>query len=66
MNYLFLLINSIINYIIGDYMKNLKEFLPLWKLIKREKYKLIIASLLLFMFEISSIFQGFLIGLSVE
>ena len=47
-------------------MKKLKEFLPLWKLIKEEKVKLIIASILTIISGVSSIFAGYLNGAAVE
>ncbi len=47
-------------------MKNLKEFIPLWKLIKEEKVKLIIASALLLLSGISEIATGYLNGAAVE
>lgn len=47
-------------------MKNLKEFVPLWKLIKEEKVKLIIASTLILIAGISGILTGYLNGAAVE
>lgn len=47
-------------------MKDLKEFKPLIKLIKEEKGKLILASILIFITELSSIFTGYLNGAAVE
>ena len=47
-------------------MKSLREFLPLWKLIKEEKVKLIIASILTIISGVSSIFTGYLNGAAVE
>lgn len=47
-------------------MKDLKELLPLWKLIKEEKKKLIFASILIFIVELSSILTGYLNGAAVE
>lgn len=47
-------------------MKDLKELKPLWNLIKEEKVKLIIASLLIFLVEIADIFTGYLNGAAVE
>ena len=47
-------------------MKSLKEFKPLIKLIKEEKSKLIIATILIFMASLSEIFTGYLNGAAVE
>ncbi len=47
-------------------MKSLKEFIPLWKLIKEEKVKLIIASTLILIAGISEIATGYLNGAAVE
>lgn len=47
-------------------MKSLKEFIPLWKLIKEEKIKLIIASSLILFAGISEIATGYLNGAAVE
>ena len=47
-------------------MKSLKEFIPLWKLIKEEKVKLIIASTLILLAGISEIATGYLNGAAVE
>ena len=47
-------------------MKDIKELKPLWKLIKEEKNKLIIASILIFSVEIAEIFTGYLNGAAVE
>lgn len=47
-------------------MKNIKEFIPLWNLIKEEKVKIIIASLLVSIAEFAYIFQGYLNGRAVE
>lgn len=47
-------------------MKNLKEFKSLWHLIKEEKMKLITASILIFIAELSEIFTGHLNGAAVE
>ena len=46
--------------------KNLKEFLPLWNLIKEEKGKLIFASALIFIVELSYILTGYLNGRAIE
>lgn len=47
-------------------MKNLKEFKPLIKLIKEEKTKLIIASILIFISGVAEICTGYLNGAAVE
>ena len=47
-------------------MKNLKELKPLWNLIKEEKFKLIFASILIFISEFAEIFQGYINGVAVE
>ena len=47
-------------------MKSLKEFKPLIKLIGKEKNKLIIASIIIFINGIAEIFTGFLNGKAVE
>ena len=47
-------------------MKKLKRFMPLWNLVKEEKGKLIIASILVFLAEITEIFTGYLNGRAVE
>lgn len=47
-------------------MKNLKEFKPLIRLIKEEKTKLIIASILIFISGIAEIGTGYLNGAAVE
>lgn len=47
-------------------MKSLKEFIPLWKLIKEEKVKLIVASTLILIAGISEIATGYLNGAAVE
>ena len=47
-------------------MKNLKEFKPLIKLIGKDKTKLIIASILIFMSGVAEIFTGYLNGAAVE
>ncbi len=47
-------------------MKKLKEFKPLIKLIKEEKNKLIIASIIIFLSGIAEIFTGYLNGRAVE
>ena len=47
-------------------MKNLKEFKPLIRLIKDDKKKLVIASIIIFMSGIAEIFTGYLNGAAVE
>ena len=47
-------------------MKNLKEFKPLWNLVKEERVKLIFASIFIFISEFAEIFNGYLNGASVE
>ena len=47
-------------------MKSLKEFIPLWKLIKEEKVKLIVASSLILIAGIAEIATGYLNGAAVE
>ena len=47
-------------------MKNLKEFIPLIKLLGKDKIKLIIASIFIFMNGIAEIFTGYLNGSAVE
>ena len=47
-------------------MKSLKEFRPLIKLIGKDKFKLIIASILIFMSGIAQICTGYLNGAAVE
>jgi len=47
-------------------MKNLKEFKPLIKLLDKDKTKLIIAAILIFISGISEIFTGYLNGAAVE
>lgn len=47
-------------------MKNLKEFRPLIKLIGKDKFKLIIASILIFISGIAQICTGYLNGAAVE
>lgn len=47
-------------------MKNLKEFIPLWKLIKEEKIRLIIASTLILLSGLAEITTGYLNGAAVE
>lgn len=47
-------------------MKNLKEFIPLWKFIKEDKGKVIIASLIVFIVGFANTFIGYLNGRVVE
>lgn len=47
-------------------MKSLKEFIPLIKLIGKDKKRLIIASVLIFLSGIAEIFTGYLNGAAVE
>ena len=47
-------------------MKNLKEFIPLWKLIKEEKIRLIIASTLILLSGLAEITTCYLNGAAVE
>ena len=47
-------------------MKSLKEFIPLIKLIGKDKKRLIIASILIFLSGIAEIFTGYLNGAAVE
>ena len=47
-------------------MKDLKELIPLGKLIKEDKFKLIAASLFIFIAELSEICTGYLNGAAVE
>lgn len=43
-------------------MKNIKEFIPLWKLVKEDKCKFIIATLLIIISNFFSVVSGYLIG----
>lgn len=43
-------------------MKNIKEFIPLWKLVKEDKCKFIIATLLIIISNFFSVISGYLIG----
>ena len=47
-------------------MKSLKEFRPLMKLVKQDKAKLVLASILIFMSGLAEIFTGYLNGAAVE
>ena len=47
-------------------MKNLKEFKSLWNLVKEDKKKLILATILIFICELCGIFTGYLNGIAVE
>jgi len=50
-------------FIRGGYMKSLKEFKPLIKLIGQDKNKLVLASILIFISGIAEIFTGYLMVL---
>lgn len=43
-------------------MKNIKEFIPLWKLVKEDKCKFIMATLLIIISNFFSVVSGYLIG----
>ena len=47
-------------------MKDIKVFVPLWKFIKEEKFKIILAATLLVLSSVSSILAGYLNGGAVE
>lgn len=47
-------------------MKNLKEFKLLFKILKEEKSKMIIVSIIIFVVELSKIATGYLNGAAVE
>ena len=47
-------------------MKSLKELKPLWNLVKEDKKSLILASILIFITELTSIFTGYLNGAAIE
>ena len=47
-------------------MKNLKELKPLWNLVKKEKFKIIIASILIFLCGLCEIFTGYLNGAALD
>ena len=47
-------------------MKNIKEFVPLVNLLKKEKWKFIFFSILIFFVQATSIFTGYLNGAAVE
>ncbi len=47
-------------------MKKLREFKLLWEFVKEDKWKLIFATILIFICELSSIFTGYLNGVAVE
>ena len=47
-------------------MKKLKQFKILWDFIEKDKFKLIVASFIIFIAGISSIFTGYLNGAAVE
>lgn len=45
---------------------NLKEFIPLWKLIKEDKKKIIISSTFIFIVGVLEVYFGYLSGLAIE
>ena len=47
-------------------MKNIKEFKPLWNFIKEDKFKIILASLMIFIVELANTMAGYLNGQVVE
>ena len=47
-------------------MESLKVFIPLWKFIKKEKFKFIIATILIFISSMSFLFIGYLNGAAIE
>ena len=48
-------------------MKNkLKEFIPLWNFVKKDKFKIIIASISIFLVEMLCILNGYLNGMAIE
>jgi len=47
-------------------MKDIKNLRPLWNIMKEEKLKLMIASILIFIAELSEVFTGYLNGVAVE
>ena len=47
-------------------MKSLKAFIPLWRFIKKERGKFIIATILVFISSISFLFIGYLNGAAIE
>ena len=47
-------------------MKKLRKFLPLWNFIKEDKWKLLFASIIVFITELSRILTGYLNGSAVE
>ena len=47
-------------------MKDLKELKPLWNLVKKEKFKIIIASILIFLCGLCEIFTGYLNGAALD
>lgn len=47
-------------------MKSLKTFMPLWKFIKKERFKFLVAALLMLISSLSSTCVGYLNGSSVE
>ena len=47
-------------------MKNLKELKPLWNLVKKEKFKIIVASIFIFLCGLCEIFTGYLNGAALD
>ena len=47
-------------------MKKLKEFIPLWNLVKDEKFRIIVASICIFIVEMAGLLIGYLNGMAVE
>ena len=47
-------------------MKNIKEFKPLWNFIKEDKFKIILASALIFIVELADTLGGYLNGHAIE
>ncbi len=47
-------------------MKNLKTFIPLWKFVKKDRIKFIIAAVLLFISSVCYVFVGYLNGAALE
>lgn len=47
-------------------MKDLKELKPLWNLVKKEKFKIIVASILIFLCGLCEIFTGYLNGAALD
>lgn len=53
-------------YIRGQFMKLLKKWIPIIKLIKEDKWKLIVSGILIFLCGLTGIFTGYLNGAAVE